>query len=355
MKFLLSILSRRRLSRQRVQVDWVSRAPGPDYYTRFPADVDRRIGVMSEIGMGGPNVWVQYLRDGAILGSVHTSPVDVDGGRLRVALTMSAREGKRLLAYDPAKRCIHVLSRHPGLDEAERFIALSNNPADPALIKQLWKDCACSESTQSLHQVHGLWVPMSCRPPRRVMRHVLADGRILEARLLLPEDLRCADDPWWALTQPLYALHVDGQDTGRHVTANWKVDESPNGRAFSVSGLQLDGSRIIRGLLHLFFDGQWFTTESSTHPPGPGVHWPRFLEYIQPQNDGSFRIQLTQHVIGSHGEGHQLKPASPTIRLRVDWKRDPITLPVRADIVVVRPTCKPDSHTFNDVSGQSTM
>lgn len=66
-----------------MQDDWVSRAPGPDYYTRCPADVDRRIGTMSEIGMGGPNVWVQYLRDGVILGSVHTPPVDVDVGCLR--------------------------------------------------------------------------------------------------------------------------------------------------------------------------------------------------------------------------------------------------------------------------------
>ena len=114
MRFLLSILSRRCLSRQRVQEDWISRLPGSDYYIRYPADVDRAIGAMSEIGMGGPNVWVQYLRDGAILGSVHTLPADVDGGRLRVALTMSAREGKRLLAYDPARRCIDVLPRDAG-------------------------------------------------------------------------------------------------------------------------------------------------------------------------------------------------------------------------------------------------
>ena len=140
MKFLLSILSRRFFSKQRAQEDWVSRAPAPDYYTCCSADVDRRIGAMSEIGMGGPNVWVQYLRDGTILASVHTPPADVDGGRLRIALTMSAREVKRLLVYDPSKRRIHRLSRYPNLDDVERFIALSDNPADPVLIEQLWKD-----------------------------------------------------------------------------------------------------------------------------------------------------------------------------------------------------------------------
>lgn len=337
MKFLLSILSRRFFLKQRAQENLVSRAPAPDYYTCCSADVDRPIGAMSEIGMGGPNVWVQYLRDGAILASVHTPPADVDGGCLRIALTMSACEGKRLLAYDPARRCIHVPSRQADLDDADRFIALTNNPADPALIKQLWKDCANSEYTQYLHQVHGLWVPMSCRPPERVMRHVLSDGRILEARLLLPDDLRSAEDPWYALRQPFYALHLDGQDTGRHVSANWKVDESPNGRVFSVSGLQLEGSRIIRGLLHLVVDGKWFVTESSTHPVGPGVHRPHFLEYIQPQDDGSFRIRLTQHVIGSCGGGYQSESAPATICLLADWQRNPITLPTRDDVIVVRP------------------
>lgn len=339
MKFLLSILSRRFFKKQRVQVDWVSRAPAPDYYTRCPADVDRPIGTMGEIGMGGPNIWDQYLRDGTVLGSVHAPPADVDGGRLRIALTMSAREGKRLLAYDPAKRCIHLLSRHPDLDDADRFIALTNNP-DPELVEQLWKDCASSETTQTLHQVHGLWVTTSCRPPTRAMRHFLSSGHTLEARLLLPDDLRCAENPWYALKQPFYALYLNGQDTGRHVGASWKVEESPNGRVFSVSGMQLDGSRIIRGLLHLFVDGEWFTTESSTHPVGPGVHWPHFLENIQPQDDGSFRIQLTQQAIGPHCDEDHLKPVSSTIRLLVDWKRGPITLPVRAGVVVVQPPHK---------------
>src|SRR5690625_3130769 len=206
MKFLLSMLSRRFLLRQRAPDDWVSRSPAPDYYTRCPADVDRRIGTLGEIGMGGPNVWSQYLRDGAVLGSVHTPPADVDGGRLRLALSMSHR-GKRLLAYDPSKRCIHVLSRHPGLDDTDRFIALTDNPEDPVLLEQLWKDCAGRESTQFLHQVHGLWVPTSCHPPVRVMRHMLSTGRILEARLLLPGDLRCAENPWYDLTQPFYALY----------------------------------------------------------------------------------------------------------------------------------------------------
>ncbi|WP_375056862.1 hypothetical protein [Zobellella sp. DQSA1] len=296
----------------------------------YPADVDRQIGGVGEVGMGGPTFWTLLLRDGAVVGSASAWPQDVAGGELRL-IPARSREGTFFNVYEPAKRTLYTLGADARIDEA----ALAAGAADA--LARLRHACRHATAVTPLHPVHGLLVPLDLTEPAERLKRVLPSGRLLEACSCLPGDLRHADDPMALLAHPPYKVMLDGASTDRYVCDLDRVAESPSGDSFSLAGAQFDNGRIVDGLYHLWFAGTWFRLLSYSHKPegGRGSDTTFFIEQVEPQDGGIFRITLDAYSYGPDGRAPR-RPAPPVLALLVDWQEDPLLLPTEQNRVTLR-------------------
>lgn len=79
----------------------------------------------------------------------------------------------------------------PALTDREQD-ALAAGTAEA--LARLRARCRQAEATP-LHLVRGLWVPPWTEDPADRLEIALPNGRVLAARLMLPANLRLADDP----------------------------------------------------------------------------------------------------------------------------------------------------------------
>lgn len=314
--------------------DWHSEPLPPKLFTAHPPGEERQIGGIGEVGMGGPIYWSQLLRDGAVLDQVCSEVLDLEGGRLRLAEQRTRGGGTRLLAYDSERHLVHLLPASE--DDTLVFEEAANRPT-PALAAKLRQACLHSEHTQALHRVHGILVPTSQPAPAPTLQHRLANGSLLEARLMLPEDVSRAPDPHGLLGLTPYALFLDGVDTGLHVTHLLNVQESSDGRAFCLPGLRLSGGRGVDGLWHLWLDGRWHAVRGYAKKTARATGSDYLFDLdVSARDGGVFRAALQAMVYGP--AGLEAGPPAPSeIELCVSWSARPLILPTRDDAVELRP------------------
>jgi hypothetical protein len=280
---------------------WRSHPVTPESLITQPVGVDRQIGGVGEIGMGGPNFWTMLLADGAMLDGVCGGLSDVGG--LRVAPTQ-ARHGEQLQVYDVAAQVIYTL------DPAPRTID------DEALLRAT---CGKAVRSVALRPVRGLRLPVEAdsEPPERLTR-ALPSGRKLEARLLLPDDLRGTVEVDGLLLSPPYGLWLDGEATGLHVGDLDDVVESPTGQIV-LSGRRLDAhARVIDGLWLAWREGRWTGLLGHAFEPlvGGGGRTPYFLSEPRFDDDDRLSFQLRTFSWGPEGEMPS-QPAPPLVELGV--------------------------------------
>jgi len=274
--------------------------------------------------MGGPNFWTVLLADGAILGGV-CGPVRT-AGALRTALTQD-RQGLRLQVYDLEAQVIHTLTAGRGRiapEDLDAAAAKSPTKAEPLLREA----CRHAVETVRLQTVHGLRLPTDAGPaPQPLLTRPLAGGRRLEARLLLPADLRGTVEVGGLLSAPPYGLWLDGEMTGLHVTSLDGLVETPD-CGLVLPGARLDAEgRVLDGLWHVMRDGQWRALANYAHRlfDGGGGYTPYFLVDPQPGDDGQLGFRL--ETSGWGRQGRLPSEAAPAeIELKVSWRASPLRL-----------------------------
>jgi hypothetical protein len=303
------------------------RKPIPDiWYSLPPADADlygherpepRHVGALGEIAMGGPEFWSVLLPDGAQLDGVCSEVLALDDGALQIAL-LRRRSGMALIAYQPQAQRIDSVEH---LDAGAIFDLAARDPAQAA-----WKVRAAlgqGADTTWLHQQYGLWVDRALPPAPERLERRLPRGRLLEARLLLPADLRGARDPHALLGCAPYMLLLDGVDTGRHVLALDDVFESRDGDCVALRGVLLEGERVRGGVWHLWRDGRWHAVDSSTvdaRTAGGGEAFSLLIDALDGQG-------LLRCRVRSDAMGQRAKPRLPSaVHLRVSWLAEPLLL-----------------------------
>jgi len=295
---------------------WRSHPVTPESLITQPVGVDRQVGGVGEIGMGGPIYWTMLLADGAMLGSVCGGVNDV--GRLRVAPTLT-RQGETLQVYDPDAQVIHTLDPAPKtMDEASLRAA-----------------CRQAARSVALRLVRGLRLEDAAEPPERLTR-VLVSGRTLEARLLLPDDLRGTVEVEGLLSNPPYGLWLDGAATGLHVADLDEVVEAADGRIV-LRGRRLDANaRTIDGLWHVWREGRWSALLGHAYEPlvGGGSRTPYFLS--DPRFDDD-QVSFALRTFGWGPEGELPSLLAPAVvELAVSWRESPLLLRPRAGRISLR-------------------
>jgi hypothetical protein len=304
------------------------RKPIPDiWYSLPPSDADlygherpepRSVGGLGEIGMGGPEFWSVLLPDGAQMDGVCSEVLALEDGRLQIAL-LRRRSGMALIAYQPEAHRIDSLER---LGAEAVFDLAARDPAQAAPMVRAALESGAD--TTWLHRQRGLWVD-SAAPvaPERLERR-LPRGRLLEARLMLPTDLRGARDPHALLASSPYQLILDGLDTGRHVLGLDDVFESPDGACIALRGVLLEQARIRGGVWHLWRDGRWHAIDSSAvvAEAAGGEAFSLLIEALDDQ--GLLHCRLRSDALG-----HRLKPRLPAaVHVRASWLAEPLLLPL---------------------------
>jgi hypothetical protein len=297
---------------------WRSYPVTPQSLVTQPVGVDRQIGGVGEIGMGGPNYWTMLLADGAMLGGVCGGVSDV--GRLRVALTLT-RQGETLQVYDPDAQVIHTL-----------------DPAPRTANDEAWRREACRRAVRSvaLRSVRGLRLEDAVEPPERLTL-TLPSGRTLEARLVLPDDLRGTVEVEGLLRDPPYGLWLDGAATGLHVADLDEVVEAADGQIV-LRGRRLDADgRVIDGMWLARRDGRWGALLGHAFEPlvGGGGRTPYFLS--DPRFDDQDRMSFQLRTFGWGPDGElPSQPAPPLVELAVSWRNSPLFLRPRANRISLR-------------------
>jgi len=315
------------------KADWASRGPTPATLHGHAGAQDRRIGGVGEIGMGGPSYWTLLLRDGALLHGVCSAVHDLDGGRLRIALGQT-RHGNPLLVYDVAAACIHVLeSIQDGRTPDALFRDACADPVGHA--GPVRAACVRAARTIALHTVLGLRVPRADHPhaPAERLVRPLRDGRVLQAQLLLPADLRGAADPERLLAHPPYELQLDGRPAGLHVHALQEVHESARGECVVLAGVQLDaGGGAVDGLWHVLYRERWHAVLGHALRPcdGGGSYMPYFLQPQEIGDAGALCFELSTCAFGPEGQLPS-EPAPPVVELPVSWQPAPLRLATDAN------------------------
>ncbi len=219
-----------------------------------------------ELGMGGPAYSTQMLRDGAIVEGVSTSGShdasgewqQLAGSALRVASGYIDRS-EAVIVYDEAdKRVMHLLTIVPSLfwQELHERRQLGGDAEAAAWLRDL------PSRLTTLRPCRGLWLeqehPAVDAGLPQALRHVLPDGRVLQAIPLLPDDLRLTAHPSLFTRVCPYALCLDGEASDRHACDLETVIASPSGRCVVVAGSVLDGDlRPIEGVWLVHWQGHW--------------------------------------------------------------------------------------------------
>lgn len=295
------------------------RKPIPDiWYSLPPADADLYgHGRTEPRVVGGPEFWSTLLPDGAQMDGVSSEVLALEDGRLLIAL-LRRRSGAALMAYQPEARRIDSLEQ---VDAEAIFELATGDPARAAAMVR----AALGPGVETiwLSERRGLWVDRASPvAPERLERR-LPSGRLLEARLLLPADLRGARDPHALLGCAPYQLILDGADTGRHVLALDEVVESPDGACVALRGVLLEGARIRGGVWHLWRDGRWHAVDASAvdaATAGGGEAFSLLVETLDDQ--GSLRCRLRSDALGQRS-----KPRLPAAaHARASWLAEPLPL-----------------------------
>jgi len=303
--------------------EWRSSPITPESLMTQPMGVDRQIGSVGEIGMGGPSVWSVLLADGAILGGVCGAVRTA--GALRTALGCD-RQGLTLQIYDAQAQVIYTLTDtwRISTEDLDALVARSPTTAEPLLRKA----CQHAATTVRLHTVHGLRLPIDAgSAPEPVLTRTLSSGRRLEARLLLPADLRATIEVANLLRSPPYALVLDGVTTGVHVTGLEDVIEGP-GQTIVLPGVRLDAdARVLDGLWHIWGGDAWHAAANYAQRPfdGGGAYTPYFLTHPQLGENGQLRFALETLNWGPEGQTAG-EPAPPDVELKVSWRAAPLRL-----------------------------
>lgn len=300
--------------------------------------IDRQVGGIGELGMGGPSFWTMLLADGALLhgvcGPVRDLPASTDGGALRLALTQS-REGLRLQVYDIDAQVIHLVQpRHGQLSpEALDDLAVKSPTKAGAPVR-----AACRHAAESvaLEPVCGLRLPRdTVRRPEPLLVRQLSSGRRLEARCLLPADLRATLEVDRLLSAPPYALWLDDTPTGLHVGDLDEVVEGASGHLV-LAGHRLDAhGRVTDGLWLAYGEGRWNAVAGQAYQPmeGGGARTPYFLS-APLIDDDCVSFALRTFSWGPEGEMPS-EPVPPEIELGVSWRSMPLRLATAAGRVTL--------------------
>jgi hypothetical protein len=305
------------------------RKPIPDiWYSLAPSDAElygyerpepRNVGCLGEIAMGGPELWSVLLPDGAQLDEICSGVLALDDGQLQIAL-LRRRSGMALIAYQPEAHRIDRLERF----DAEAVFALAAR--DPAQAASMVRAAVANGAdTTWLQRRHGLWVDRDAAVAPERQERRLPRGRLLEARLMLPMDLRGARDPHALLASSPYRLILDGLDTGRHVTGLDEVYESPDGACIALRGVLLEGTRIRGGVWHLWRDGRWHAIDSSAvaAEAAGGEAFSLLIEALDDQ--GLLHCRLRSDALGLRST-----PRLPAaVHVRASWLAEPLLLRLR--------------------------
>lgn len=317
---------------------WRSSPIPASVFTAHPPNEDRVLRGPYEMGnMGGPLAWTLWLREGVCLEeSALTQALSLSEGRWRVSVQCDPRQGDKLLVYDTRRQLLHRLPSAADEDAMQWFTRLATQPS-AALLHELESACRNSLSTQAMHRVHGIMVPTTQAAPPPAWRHQLPNGHVLEAQLMLPEDLSRGPDPHSLLSLAPSALYLDGHPTSLHVTHLLNVPTSADGRAFALPGIKLDGPRSTRVFWHLWHDGKWSAVENMARKT-PQANGPDYLYDLEvtPMDGGYFHARLQALVFGITGEACDA-PVPDEIELVVSWSSWPLALPTREEAVLLRP------------------
>jgi len=292
-------------------------------FARQPPTGDVTLG-WGELGMGGPAYCTQMLRDGAIVddiacdgGTAQTGAwTDLAGTSLRLASGYVDRSDG-VLGYDEQRKVLLHFNAVPhvfwqGL--GERRQADGDAGAAAWVLRQ-------PHVATALRAYHGLWLapddPALASPMQTQLRHRLADGRELSARLLLPDDLRLTAHPdLFTHTQP-YALALDGVDSGRHVCDLDTVIASPGGHCIVVAGVCLDAAhRPVEGVWLVHWRGRWQAVRRHVFAGQGKQRRSAWLEVLAAGDDGRLELQAYQEWGDADG-----------------WHREPL-MEVPLDVVV---------------------
>ncbi len=292
---------------------------------------DRLLHV-GEIGMGGPSLSTQMLRDGAIVSGIACSGSDdaradwrdLAGTPLRVANAYVDRS-EAVVAYDERDHVVmHLTGVAPhafwhGLDERRRQ---HGDAAAAAWVRTLATGAVALRPFQGLwlepdqHARMAPWVPLQ--------RRVLVDGRELCARLLLPDDLRRASPSDLFTHARPCALSLDGVASGRHVYSLDEVIASPRGLCVAVAGIRLgEHHQPLEPLWLVHFRGRWQALAADVFVDvGGRQRRSAALRVVAADDTG--RLTLLAYERGYIGDGAPPRPLGDDyghVELIVEWRQ----------------------------------
>jgi hypothetical protein len=302
-----------------------------------PTTKDRVIG-WGEIAMGGPEWSDWLLADGAVLHGIAHGPWHI-GSRYCAGLD-DPRNNERFLIYDQQE---HVVYRGESGEIARRLEILGARA-----LKSSTKDSHTgwaarllteAEAHRMLH-VRGLWVVAGGDfvPPPNTLQRELKNGGVLEARLLLPDDLRPLDDPYDLLLHAPYDLFLNGNRTGLRVLALDDVFEADSlvvVRGVLV-GEALDVSNGVWHLIHLDGRCQSMLSYVTRVKSGGGYYRPYFISPKEIRSDGHVVFEFDDRFdLDAESDSHDLPPDLGS--LPVSWQDDALLLPVDHLCITVKP------------------
>ncbi len=287
----------------------------------------------AELGMGGPAYCTQMLRDGAIVddiacdgGTAQTGTwTDLAGTSLRLASGYVDRSDG-VLGYDEQRK---VLLHFNAVPYVFWQMLGERRQADGDAAAAAWVSRQPHVAT-ALRAYHGLWLapddPALASPMQAQLRHRLPDGRELNARLLLPDDLRLTAHPdLFTRTQP-YALALDGTDSGRHVCDLDTVIASPGGHCIVVAGVCLDAThRPVEGVWLVYWRGHWQAVCRHVFAGEGGQRRSASLDVLAASDDG--RLELQGYREWADAEGWHREPlVDVALDLRVEWRQTAVSV-----------------------------
>ncbi len=306
-------------------------APLSPFARQPPAD-DVTLG-WAELGMGGPGYCTQMLRDGAIVddiacdgGTAQTGTwTDLAGTSLRLASGYVDRSDG-VLGYDEQRK---VLLHFKAVPHVFWQMLGERRQVDGDAAAAAWVSRQPHVAT-ALRAYHGLWLapedPALASPMQAQLRHRLPDGHELNARLLLPEDLRLTAHPdLFTHTQP-YALALDGMDSGRHVCDLDTIIASAGGHCIVVAGVCLDAThRPVEGVWLVYWRGRWQAVCRHVFAGEGEQRRSASLDVLAASDDG--RLELQAYREWADAEGWHREPlVDVALDLRVEWRQTAVSV-----------------------------
>lgn len=284
---------------------------------------DRAVEIVDSLG--GYATWL--LRDGALVEDVASGWRNAGDDRFRIARTT----GHDWLLYDAHDKCLHAFAKggSPLHDVLYALIEHQRETLDPAHIAAILERAEAFP----LQAFRGLWLRQADlpAPPPEQWQRTLRNGHVIEARLLLPADLRTAAVPDDLVLQAKrlktpYALYLDGQPAGLHTHARDPdaIVESDTGRCIALPGCRVGRNLLSVGgpLWHVLSGYGWQSLHANAYALG--------------RHDGPDRYDINCIGIGDDGTvafelagARSLARPPRRVDLPVGWQEVPLRVPVR--------------------------